>query len=70
MFLPGARIFGSWAETVGGGRQTEACGSCYETGVLFHDPGASRPRDLDDPYFDPKVQERMADMIAGAARKR
>jgi hypothetical protein len=39
-------------------------------GVIFHDPAASRPHDLDDLYFDPKVQERMADLIAGAAKKR
>jgi len=38
--------------------------------VLLHDPAASRPHDLDDPYFDPNVQKRMADFIAGAASKK
>lgn len=39
------------------------------TAVLLHDPAASRPHDLDDPFFDPNVQERVARIIAGAARK-
>ena len=38
--------------------------------VLLHDPAASRPHDLDDPFFDPKVQRRVADFIAGATRKK
>lgn len=37
--------------------------------VALHDPAAERAHDLDDPYFDKKVQARMADVIAGAARK-
>ena len=36
--------------------------------VNLHDPAASRPHDLDDPFFDPKVQKRVADIIAAAAR--
>jgi hypothetical protein len=35
---------------------------------VLHDPGASRPHDLDDPFFDPNVQKRVADIIAAAAR--
>jgi len=38
--------------------------------VLLHDPAAARPHDLDDPFFDPKVQRRVADLIAGAAGKK
>jgi hypothetical protein len=38
--------------------------------VILHDPAAARPHDLDDPFFDPNVQQRVADIIAGAARKR
>jgi hypothetical protein len=38
--------------------------------VLLHDPAASRPHDLDDPFFDPKVQKRVAEMIAGTAREK
>jgi hypothetical protein len=38
--------------------------------VLLHDPAAARPHDLDDPFFDPKVQRRVADFIAGAAGKK
>ena len=39
------------------------------TGVLLHDPAASRPHNLDDPFFDENVQKRVADIIAGTARK-
>ena len=38
--------------------------------VLLHDPAAARAHDLDDPFFDPKVQRRVADLIAGAAGKK
>jgi len=34
--------------------------------LLIHDPAASRPHDLDDPYFDPNVQRRVGGVIAGA----
>jgi len=37
--------------------------------VIVHDPGAERPHDLDDPFFDPKVQARMAGVIASNAKK-
>ena len=37
--------------------------------IIVHDPGAERPHDLDDPFFDPKVQSRMAGVIASNAKK-
>jgi hypothetical protein len=37
--------------------------------VIVHDPGAARPHDLDDPFFDSTVQARMARVIAANARK-
>jgi hypothetical protein len=37
--------------------------------VIVHDPGAARPHDLDDPFFDPEVQARMANVIAINAKK-
>jgi hypothetical protein len=37
--------------------------------VIVHDPAASRPHDLDDPYYDPKIQSRFGDLIARGARK-
>ena len=40
------------------------------SGELLHDPAASRPHDLDDPFFDATVQRRVADVIAGAAMKK
>jgi hypothetical protein len=36
---------------------------------FLHDPAASSPHDLDDPFFDPDVQKRMADVIAVSARQ-
>ena len=38
--------------------------------VILHDPAAMRPHDLDDPFFDPKVQSRVADVIAKNAGKK
>jgi hypothetical protein len=38
--------------------------------VIVHDPSAQRPHDLDDPFFDPKVQSRMAGVIADNAQKK
>jgi hypothetical protein len=37
--------------------------------VIVHDPGAERPHDLDDPFLDPKVQSRMAAVIADSAKR-
>lgn len=37
--------------------------------VIVHDPEAKLPHDLDDPFFDRKVQSRMADVIAHAKQK-
>jgi hypothetical protein len=39
-------------------------------GVVIHDPSSSKPHDLDDPFFDKKVQERVGAVIASAARKK
>ncbi len=38
--------------------------------IVVHDPQADEPHDLDDPFFDQKVRERTAEIIAKAARKR
>jgi len=38
-------------------------------GFLLHDPAAQRPHDLDDPYFDSKVQARAGKVIGGAMGK-
>lgn len=37
---------------------------------VLHDPAASRPHDLDDPFLDPKAKERAANVIAVSARKK
>ncbi len=38
--------------------------------VIVHDPAARRPHDLDDPFFDSKVQTRMADVIAATGNRK
>ena len=38
--------------------------------VVVHDPAARRPHDLDDPFFDLKVQARIASVIASAGHKK
>jgi hypothetical protein len=37
--------------------------------VVVHDPEASQPHNLDDPFFDAKVQERVGNAISNAMRK-
>lgn len=49
------------------GRQSSRAPASPE--VIVHDPGAQRPHDLDDPFFDPAVQSRMAGVIADNAKK-
>jgi hypothetical protein len=36
--------------------------------VVEHNPAADRPHDLDDPFFDVKVQRRVAEALAAAAQ--
>jgi len=36
--------------------------------VVVHDPGSQRPHDLDDPFFDPAVQSRIAGVIADSTK--
>ena len=38
--------------------------------VVIHDPTAQRAHDLDDPFFDDKVQTRIADVIASTGNKK
>jgi hypothetical protein len=40
------------------------------SGVLVHDPAASRAHDLDNPFFDAQIQARLAEVIANAALKK
>jgi hypothetical protein len=40
-----------------------------ERPVILHDPDARRPQDLDDPFLDQKVKERIAETIAKSVRK-
>jgi hypothetical protein len=37
--------------------------------VFIHDPSATAPHDLDDPFLDPSAQARAAELIAKAQRK-
>jgi len=38
--------------------------------IAIHDPDSLKPHDLDDPFFDAKVRERVGAIIAKAARKK
>lgn len=40
------------------------------SGTMVHDPASSKPHDLDDPFFDRKVQERVGAAIANAVQKK
>ena len=33
--------------------------------VFLHDPAAAMPHNLDDPFYDPKVQEKVGKILAG-----
>jgi hypothetical protein len=37
--------------------------------VVVHDPAAQRAHDLDDPFFDDKVQTRIGDVIGHAGQQ-
>jgi hypothetical protein len=37
--------------------------------VIVHDPAASRPHDLDDPFFERRIQEGVGRAIAEAVLK-
>lgn len=51
------------------GQKHSACEPAVPA-VVLHDPAAQRPHDLDDPFFDPKVQVRIADVIASAVQNK
>jgi hypothetical protein len=51
------------------GRKAASDGST-RAGVVFHDPGSEKPHNLDDPFFDNKVQGRVADLISSTAQKK
>ncbi len=36
--------------------------------VIVHDPAAHKAHDLDDPFFDSKIQTRIGDVIAHAGQ--
>lgn len=48
--------------------QEPATGSPASPAVILHDPGGQGPHNLDDPYFDPKVQTRIAEVIANSRK--
>jgi hypothetical protein len=39
------------------------------TGVIIHDPDAQKAKNLDNPFHDASAQERVAELIARAARR-
>lgn len=66
-FLLRAMLSDAWsAATV---RRVRA--AVRRAGVIVHDPQAQDPKNLDDPFIDPEVQERIGELIArtSAVRK-
>lgn len=53
-----------WNYVTGGKREPEPAPE-----VIVHDPASRKPHNLDDPFFDPEVQSRMAGVIAENAAK-
>ncbi len=54
-----------WAKVIAPGDRTP-----HTPEVIVHDPAKDRAHDLDDPFFDDKVQTRIADVIAHAGHKK
>lgn len=38
--------------------------------VVVHDPAGQQAHNLDDPFYDDKVQSRIADVIAGTGNRK
>ncbi len=57
-------LLGFWRSMTG--RKPPLPGHQAIPGAMLHDPAAQRPHDLDDPFFDPEVQARIATAIANA----
>jgi hypothetical protein len=57
-----------WSAVVG--PNTSSAEASARAGVIFHDPASQKPHNLDDPFFDNKVQERIGDVISSAAQKK
>jgi len=58
-----------WSVVTGHKHAAHAAHAPAKPDVLVHDPAAQRPHDLDDPFFDLKVQARIANVIAHAGQK-
>jgi len=59
--------------TRGGSSRLVVChrrGTSAKAGVVVHDPDGSKPHDLDDPFFDKDVRDRVGATIADAARRK
>ena len=57
-----------WSALVGS--KASSAGASARAGVILHDPASQKPHNLDDPFFDNKVQERIADAISSAAQRK
>ena len=67
MFGPFETIFQNW---LSGPRPRHGNPGERPDLQIVHDPAAQRPHDLDDPFFEAKVQKRVGDLIANAVRER
>ena len=59
-----------WAALTGTQKSGHARTTHTHPEVIVHDPASQGPHDLDDPFYDPKVQNRVADVIANAGQKK
>jgi hypothetical protein len=65
IFFLRAALAGAWSALTVGPRRS----GVRRSDVIVHDPEASKPKNLDDPFIDPIVQERIGKMIASSARR-
>jgi hypothetical protein len=59
-----------WSRVAGENPSAPKAPEVPKADVIVHNPAAKRAHDLDDPFFDDDVQARMADVIAGHAKKK
>jgi hypothetical protein len=58
-----ATVLRNWWYAIVGARPAQP-------GVVVHDPDVSKPHDLDDPFFDKDVRDRVGATIADATRRK
>ncbi len=60
----------SWLKTICSSITGQKASGARAPEVIVHDPASQGPHDLDDPFFDRSIQERIGETIAKAAKER